>query len=313
MPPFQLPVYPQPLAPGAGIYNNPGAGISPVYPGQQTAYEAEQERQRQIALQQQKGSTGIQTEATKQIAEQSNTAQMQRLQQQLAGQQSLQQSQYAAMLKQQQEAEAAQAGLQAAGFQGQSSLQQAQLQGEQQRQKEAEQAQSAFLAQQGGLAKSADERHYAALQGLLSQTIGGVSGIVGPGGLPGVVGAAGGGGYSGAAGGGIAGQEDAARQAAFARAKDQAGLIGRSAVNSLQNVMGGRGLVGSSIGGQQAAGVINQGATQLGDVNREQAIQDLQNARQRASEQYQGAITQRGQNLGLVSGAIGGLLGSRAY
>lgn len=93
------------------------------------------------------------------------------------------------------------------------------------------------------------------------------------------------------------GAEAAGQSAAFARAKDQAGSIGRSALNSLNDVMGARGITGSGIGVNQAGGVVQEGARQLGDVNREQLIQSLAMARQRASEQYQGNITQRGQDV----------------
>lgn len=93
------------------------------------------------------------------------------------------------------------------------------------------------------------------------------------------------------------GAEAAGQSAAFARAKDQAGSIGRSALNSLNDVMGARGITGSGIGVNQAGGVVQEGARQLGDVTREQLIQSLALARQRASEQYQGNITQRGQDV----------------
>lgn len=93
------------------------------------------------------------------------------------------------------------------------------------------------------------------------------------------------------------GEEDSARQAAFARAKDTAAQTGRAALNSLNDVMGARGLNGSGMAVNQAGGVIGEGARQLGDVNREQLIQSLANSRARASEKYQGEITQRGQTL----------------
>lgn len=97
--------------------------------------------------------------------------------------------------------------------------------------------------------------------------------------------------------GGLSGAEGAAQSAAFARAKDQAGLIGRSAMDSLSNVMGARGLTGSGLAANAAGGVINQQANQLGEVNRDQAITGANLARQRASEMYQGNITQRGQDI----------------
>lgn len=97
--------------------------------------------------------------------------------------------------------------------------------------------------------------------------------------------------------GNISAAEDAARQASFARAKDQAGLIARSAMTGLNNAMGARGLAGSRYASGNMAGVVNQGANQLGEINREQAIQDLDVARKRASELYQGGISQRGQDV----------------
>jgi hypothetical protein len=107
--------------------------------------------------------------------------------------------------------------------------------------------------------------------------------------------------------------EDAARSAAFARAKDQAGLIGRSAMQGLQEATAGRGMnsrSGLAVG--QAGGVINQGANQLGEVNRSQAMDTATNARQRASERLSAYTAQRGQNIGLLGSALSGL-GSVQY
>lgn len=97
--------------------------------------------------------------------------------------------------------------------------------------------------------------------------------------------------------GGLSGAEDAAQANTFARAKDRAGDIGRSAMNSLAGVMGARGLTGSGLAANAAGGVINQQANQLGEVSRDQAITGANMARQRASEMYQGNITQRGQDI----------------
>jgi hypothetical protein len=108
---------------------------------------------------------------------------------------------------------------------------------------------------------------------------------------------------------GLTGAEDAARSASFARAKDQAGLIGRSAMNSLAGVMGARGLTGSGLAANAAGGVINQQANQLGEVNREEAIQGGNLARQRASEQYQGGITERGQDISAINAQRQAMLG----
>ncbi len=108
--------------------------------------------------------------------------------------------------------------------------------------------------------------------------------------------------------GGVGG-EDAARQAAFARAKDVAGSTGRAALNALMDVQGARGIVGSGLGLNEAGGVIGEGARQLGEVGREQLIQDLANARQRAAEAYQGSIAQRGQDVTLRGQNLQALMG----
>lgn len=105
--------------------------------------------------------------------------------------------------------------------------------------------------------------------------------------------------------------EDAARASVFARAKDTAGQVGRSAMTALNGVMGARGLTGSGIATNQLGGIINQQASQLGDVSREQAIQELGNVRERASEQYQGALTQRGQDQNLAAQQYQGAITQR--
>lgn len=221
---------------------------------------------------------------------------------------------------------AAQQGLQSAGYEGQGKLQAAGLQGQMGLQASANEAAkqqqlssqaygTQTLNRQAELQAAADQRRQAAMSGLLGQAIGGASGLAGqilPGGLGANIGGLGVGGGVGGPGG--VGGEDAARAAAFGRAKDTAGEIGRSAVSALQQNMTGRGLGRSSLANQSTGQVINQGATQLGEVNREQAIQDLQNARQRASEQFQGGLTMRGQNLGFAGNALSGLMsGFRAY
>ena len=96
---------------------------------------------------------------------------------------------------------------------------------------------------------------------------------------------------------GIIDDEDAVRNA-YARAKDTAGQHGRAAMDALNDVLGARGMVGSGIGVNEAGGVIAEGARQLGDFNREQAIQRVENERWRQGTNYQGRINQRGQNLG---------------
>lgn len=95
-----------------------------------------------------------------------------------------------------------------------------------------------------------------------------------------------------------------AQEAAFARAKDQTGLIGKSAMTGLHDAMAARGILGSGIEGEETAKVMNQGATQLGDVNRQQLEDQLAGATHAADMQYQGGITQRGQNQQAIQGLL---------
>ena len=89
----------------------------------------------------------------------------------------------------------------------------------------------------------------------------------------------------------------AANAAIFARAKDRAGEIARSALQGLQGEMAGRGLLGSGIAADQTRQIVERGAGGLQEVGREQAIQDALNLARRGEMQYQGDITQRGQDL----------------
>jgi hypothetical protein len=89
----------------------------------------------------------------------------------------------------------------------------------------------------------------------------------------------------------------AAREA-YARAKDVAGQQGRAALDALQDIQGGRGIVGSGIGVNEAGGVIGEAARQLGDFNSQQLQMRVDNERRRREINYQGGINQRGQDYG---------------
>jgi hypothetical protein len=120
-------------------------------------------------------------------------------------------------------------------------------------------------------------------------------------GLP-LLGASGMFGAGGGAGGGSIAREQmpdttGAVNAAFARGKDQAGLNARAALTGLQNEMAGRQMLGSGAEAGQTRQIIEHGAAGINEMNREQAIQDANMAGQRASEVYQGNITQRGQDM----------------
>lgn len=90
---------------------------------------------------------------------------------------------------------------------------------------------------------------------------------------------------------------EAANAASFAREKDKIGQMGRGAVNSLTNLMSSSGLSGGGYEQKGLADIVGGTQGQLGDVTREQTIQDLATNRNTANMNYQGGIQQRGQTL----------------
>lgn len=103
-----------------------------------------------------------------------------------------------------------------------------------------------------------------------------------------------------------------AKDAAFARAKDQIGQTMRTSLTALRENLSGRGGLG---GGQETGGMaalIGEGANTLSDVVTNQAAYDVGTQNQAANQRYAGALTKRGQDLG-VTQSILSLLGSQAY
>jgi hypothetical protein len=99
--------------------------------------------------------------------------------------------------------------------------------------------------------------------------------------------------------GGPMGNEVAARNAAFARAKDRAGQTALASLTALQNVMS------NSLAG---------GANIINEFRRDELMTDLNRAADIGDRNYQGAITQRGQDaaakqslLALINSASSGL------
>lgn len=91
--------------------------------------------------------------------------------------------------------------------------------------------------------------------------------------------------------------ENAARAAAFGRAKDQAGQIARSALTGIQENVAGRGVAGGGIEALKTAGAIQDASAPLQDLTREQYINDLNRGATISDETYQGNIAQRGQDV----------------
>lgn len=90
---------------------------------------------------------------------------------------------------------------------------------------------------------------------------------------------------------------DAARNAAFARAKEQAGQTAQSGVKGLQGLMAQRGLRDSTIEAGALGDILRGGTADVNEFTREQLLQDLARQQHVADTTYQGGIVQRGQNI----------------
>jgi hypothetical protein len=87
------------------------------------------------------------------------------------------------------------------------------------------------------------------------------------------------------------------RDAIFARAKDKAGQLAASSLTALRNSMSANNTLGSGIERGETRRVLNDTNQNLGETVREQAVQEVGQRQHEADTQYQGQITQRGQNL----------------
>ena len=127
-----------------------------------------------------------------------------------------------------------------------------------------------------------------------------LSGVIGQ--LQGVLG--------GGAGGGASTPVDSqsARNAAYARAKEQIGGSTQGAIKALQNLYSEKGLTGSSAEGQAIGSAVGGGAKGLNEFSTQQALAEVARQQQEAALHYQGGITQRGQDMGFIQ-ALLGLLG----
>lgn len=93
-------------------------------------------------------------------------------------------------------------------------------------------------------------------------------------------------------------QEAAARDAAFARSKEQAGQTARASMTALQDAVGERGLMGSSVEAAQTGAIVGGAAGDIGEFLRDRAITESAQASKNADLDFQGQVTQRGQTLG---------------
>lgn len=89
----------------------------------------------------------------------------------------------------------------------------------------------------------------------------------------------------------------AATNAAFAGAKDQVGAMSRASLTSLNDELGASGMIGSGAQVQGTRDIIAGGAGQMGQVSRDLAGKNADQAADFAKLGYQGGITQRGQDI----------------
>lgn len=91
--------------------------------------------------------------------------------------------------------------------------------------------------------------------------------------------------------------EQAARDAAFARAKEKAAQTARASMASLNNVVAERGLMGSSVEAGQTGRIIGGAAGDIGEFLRDQAITESDRAAEISDMDFMAQVSQRGQEM----------------
>ena len=124
-------------------------------------------------------------------------------------------------------------------------------------------------------------------------------------GLMGSFGSGGGAGGPGGGGGQIGFNEQGARDAAFARAKDRAGQTSRAAMDSLRGALASSGRLGGNFEAEKMAQVVGGAAGDLGEFERDQLMLDLNRAGQISDRNFQGDIVRRGQDLQRQAALLG--------
>jgi hypothetical protein len=90
----------------------------------------------------------------------------------------------------------------------------------------------------------------------------------------------------------------ASQDAELLRAKEKQGQIATSSLTGLREALGARQMLGSGAEGMATADVANEAAGNLSDLNVAQMKDSDESARRLAELSYNGAITQRGQDIG---------------
>jgi hypothetical protein len=86
--------------------------------------------------------------------------------------------------------------------------------------------------------------------------------------------------------------------AIFAQAKDKVGKLSRASLDSLSGELGSQGMLGSGAQVQGTRDIIQSGAGELGQVDRDLASKQADTALDVGKTNYAGALTQRGQDIG---------------
>jgi hypothetical protein len=91
--------------------------------------------------------------------------------------------------------------------------------------------------------------------------------------------------------------EQAARDAAFARAKEKAGQTARASMTTLNNVMSERGMTGSSVAAGHSGRIVGGAAGEIGEFLRDQAITEADRAAEVSDMDFMAQVSQRGQEM----------------
>ena len=117
----------------------------------------------------------------------------------------------------------------------------------------------------------------------------------------------------GTSGGGTSADEQASRNAAFARAKDQQGQTARASLDALRGIMSESGTLGSGMEAMGQSNIISGAASDLGDFERERLMSDSDRAASIADRNYAGDLTRQSLEQQRFQALLGILTSGRAY
>jgi hypothetical protein len=100
-------------------------------------------------------------------------------------------------------------------------------------------------------------------------------------------------------------QAQAARAAAFARAKDINAQTARASLDSLRGIMSERGMLGSGLEAGEIGKTVERAEGGIGEFNRDQLMSDLDRISALEDRNYAGNLTRRGQDLSLKGSLLG--------